>query len=188
MRTNRPYDAISTLPRLCHHQSRILFAFSFLLLSVFSATPGQVLASSIVSQPDVRKYNLALGRNVFEGKCVSCHANVDSEAPQLHNLPDWKQRIGISLDSLISHALNGHGKMPPKGGYAALTDREVSAAVAYVVDHGRRLMIRSNGEISLNAAEFCGNPDSDFACSNSQVDNTLLLQMLWIITGKKQQM
>jgi hypothetical protein len=77
--------------------------------------------------------------------------------------------------------------MPPKGGFEQLSDREVSAAVAYVVDQGRRLIISESGEVVLDQSRFCIDPGSMIGCPGSQVDNTLLLQMLWMITGKNKE-
>ena len=73
--------------------------------------------------------------------------------------------------------------MPPKGGFEALTDREVSAAVAYVVDQGRRLIINEKGNIALNDAFICTETDRT-KCSSDQVDNTMLLQLIWLLTNE----
>lgn len=158
----------------------LLFLISCLMLCI--STDG--LATGIVSQPDVRKYNIALGKSVFQGKCIKCHGDLNSEAPQLGVAMDWKKRISIPVDILIKHAIEGHGKMPPKGGFEALATREISAAVAYIVDQSRRLLIRQNGEVIPDQANICGDAQNTKSCARSQVDNTLLMQMLWMITGQ----
>ncbi len=164
-----------------------LFTSLLLLTCCFVNLSGNVFASGIISQPDVRKYNLALGKNVFQRKCIECHSDMDSVAPQLGKVQDWEQRISIPVDTLISHALHGHGEMPPRGGFDELSDREVSAAVAYVVDQGRRIVIRSSGDAYLDEADFCTKNSSSQYCTASQVDNSVLLHMLWIITGQDQE-
>lgn len=142
---------------------------------------GSVIAEIIVSQPDVRQHNLGLGKSVFLKKCSKCHSDIESEAPQLHSVHDWEGRIATPLKTLISHAINGHGEMPAKGGFESLTDREVSAAVAYVVDQGRRLLINQDGNIALKNAMICGETDRK-KCTSEQVDNTMLLQLIWLLT------
>ena len=153
------------------------------LLGLAFLASGVVLAELIVSQPDVRQHNLGLGKSVFLGKCTQCHADIESEAPQLHSVHDWESRISTPLNTLISHAINGHGKMPAKGGYEALTDRQVSAAVAYVVDQSRRLIINENGNIALHEGAICTETDKT-KCSSEQVDNTMLLQLIWLLTNE----
>ena len=155
-----------------------------LLSSLLLASAASNASQGVISQPDVRKYNLGLGKAVFREKCIKCHGDIETGAPQLGSLQDWDTRIAAPVDALIQRALKGHGKMPPKGGFEELSDREVSAAVAYIVDQGRRLVITEKGELSLNHAEYCGDHNSTQGCQSYQVDNTLLLQMLWMITNK----
>ncbi|NNJ92851.1 MAG: hypothetical protein HKP55_14335, partial [Gammaproteobacteria bacterium] len=144
---------------------------------------GNVIAEIIKRQPDVRLHNLGLGKSVFLNKCSKCHTDVESDAPQLRSVYDWESRIDKPLTILISHAINGHGKMPAKGGFEALTKREVSAAVAYVVDQSRRLIINENGNIALNNVVICTETDRT-KCSSEQVDNTMLLELIWLLTNE----
>lgn len=161
---------------------KIMRQFSLLtFLCIFF--PGIASAETIISKTDVRQYNLGLGKNVFQNNCIKCHADMNSEAPQLHSVYDWERRIMTPLKILIEHAVNGHGKMPAKGGFEDLTEREVSAAVAYVVDQSRRLIIRTNGNIALNQNELC-NKSENRDCSATQVDNTMLLELIWLMTNK----
>ena len=146
---------------------------------------GSLIAEIIVSQPDVRQHNLGLGKSVFLKKCTKCHSDMESEAPQLHSVYDWESRLSTPLNTLIAHAINGHGEMPAKGGFEELTHREVSAAVAYVVDQGRRLIIKENGNVALNEVVICTDTDKQ-KCNSEQVDNTMLLQLIWLLTKESQ--
>ena len=157
----------------------------FLLLVCLTVVcSGNVIAEIIVSQPDVRRHNLGLGKSIFLNKCSKCHVDIESEAPQLRSVYDWEGRIATPLNTLISHAIKGHGKMPAKGGFEALNDREVSAAVAYVVDQGRRIIINEKGSIALNDVVICTETDKT-KCSSEQVDNTVLLELIWLLTNEK---
>lgn len=81
--------------------------------------------------------DLALGQSVYEGKCQACHASGAAGSPKLDDKANWAPRIAQGMDTLVKHALEGFkgtvGYMPPKGGFATLTDDEVKAAVAYMV-------------------------------------------------------
>lgn len=160
------------------------FLTIFVLLTTFYSANG--ISEIIISQSDVREHNLGLGKSVFLDKCSKCHTDIESEAPQLYSTYNWESRITTPVKTLIEHAINGHGKMPPRGGYERLTDREVSAAVAYIVDQSRRLIIKSNGNIALNQDDICTDVDTQ-KCTSMQVDNTMLLQLIWLMTNELQQ-
>jgi len=80
---------------------------------------------------------LETGKAVYTGKCMACHAAGVAGAPKLGDLADWEPRVAQGLDTLSQHAINGfqgaRGYMPAKGGFAALSDDEVRAAVLYMV-------------------------------------------------------
>jgi cytochrome c5 len=46
----------------------------------------------------------------------------------------WSVLIAEGLDKLTYNSINGKGKMPAKGGNMKLTDEEVRAAVAYMME------------------------------------------------------
>lgn len=81
--------------------------------------------------------DLALGESIYTGKCQACHATGAAGSPKLDDKANWAPRIAQGMDTLVKHALEGFkgsvGFMPPKGGFATLTDDEVKAAVAYMV-------------------------------------------------------
>lgn len=83
----------------------------------------------------------ALGQSVYEGKCKACHGTGAAGAPKLDDKANWAPRIAQGVDTLNKHALEGFkgtvGFMPPKGGFATLSDDEVKAAVAYMVSQAQ---------------------------------------------------
>lgn len=85
--------------------------------------------------------DLALGQTVYEGKCKACHGTGAAGSPKLDDKANWAPRIAQGMDTLVKHALEGFkgtvGYMPPKGGFATLTDDEVKAAVAYMVSQAK---------------------------------------------------
>ena len=81
-----------------------------------------------------------IGKQVYDGLCVSCHGLGPSMAamiPQAGDKEAWAPRIAQGIDTLYKHALEGFTgtggmMMPPRGG-GSNTDDEVKAAVDYIV-------------------------------------------------------
>lgn len=168
------------------HRSRLNQQLLFGLLgTLFTGAVAAVSPGPEKTEPE--QYNLGLGRVIFTDQCVKCHGEPDSGAPQLGSVNDWEERLKTPLPTLISHAINGHGKMPPKGGFDELSSRDVSAAVAYVVDRSRLLFVEYEGRSTLLFDKICQEDRQLETCQQSRLDNTLLLQMLWMITGQKKE-
>ena len=113
---------------------RQLLAVVPLGLSVFSSCWAEPLGYAA----DTRAYNLAHGRVVFNDKCMRCHESGRKGAPVLGDTEDWRERLAQPLDTLIEHAISGHGDMPARGDQD-VTDQDIAAAVAYVVDRTRKI-------------------------------------------------
>ncbi len=94
------------------------------LISVSVAT---IALFGLVStaQADVKTYRAA---------CMACHASGAAGAPKLGDKAAWKARIAAGMDTMVKHAIEGKGAMPPKGGRANLTDAEIKSTVQYMVD------------------------------------------------------
>jgi cytochrome c5 len=74
-----------------------------------------------------------LGEITYQGTCVNCHALGINGAPILGNKKMWGKRIPQGLPTLVEHASNGYGLMPAKGGNDALTEKEMQAAIEYMI-------------------------------------------------------
>ena len=77
---------------------------------------------------------LKMGEEVFSGLCIRCHAAGLNGAPIFGNEKMWGPRIEQGIPVLVEHAINGYGLMPAKGGNPDLTDEQIAAAVAYMVN------------------------------------------------------
>ncbi|MGB5473877.1 MAG: c-type cytochrome, partial [Gammaproteobacteria bacterium] len=79
--------------------------------------------------------DLALGEKIYGANCVACHGTGAAGAPKLGDAANWAPRIAQGMKLMTANALNGYqgsnGYMPAKGGFSALSDAEVTAAVAY---------------------------------------------------------
>ncbi len=105
-------------------------------------TPG-VFAAPAEYAVDTRAYNLAHGRVVFTEHCLRCHESGRRDAPVVDDSDDWAARLGQPLDTLIRHAIDGHGRMPPRGDQD-ISDQDVAAAVAFIVNR-MRLIVAAEG-------------------------------------------
>ncbi len=93
-------------------------------------TAKKVVAA--VAGPDLVK-----GKQIYGSACLACHMSGAAGAPKTGDKGAWSSRIAAGMDSLYNNAINGKGAMPPKGGSMALSDDDVKAAVAYMVDQSK---------------------------------------------------
>jgi cytochrome c5 len=131
---------------------------------------------------NVRDFDLRHGEAVFTATCLSCHGKAVDKAPVLGKASDWEARLTQDLNTLIQHAVAGHGRMPPKGGFSELTDAEVAAAVAYTVNESRRVI--ASLKKTQNSDE-CHPFKSPEKCSKSELREVLTLHMLWLLGATK---
>ena len=74
------------------------------------------------------------GKEVVEAVCTACHQTGVGGAPRIGDRAAWIPRAKNGFDVLIRSAINGHGGMPPRGGVANLTDSEIRAGIAYMLN------------------------------------------------------
>lgn len=79
--------------------------------------------------------------STYKSKCVACHGGGIAGAPKLGDKAAWAARVAQGDEVLLQHAIKGFkgdtGYMPPKGGFMALSDEEISAAVQYMVSQSQ---------------------------------------------------
>lgn len=104
------------------------------------AAPTPAVAPEPAPAPAPVAENTA-GKSVYGKVCAMCHATGAAGAPKPGDTADWGPRIAQGMDVLNKHAIEGFtgakGMMPPRGAAASLTDDEVKAAVAFMVDQSR---------------------------------------------------
>ncbi len=140
-------------------------------------------AAADTSQATSDKYDLALGKSVFNHTCLTCHGNSVRDAPRVGDMQAWQPRLAQGLETLIQHALEGHGRMPAKGGYTTLTDHEVSSAVAYVYQVGTEILAKQDNPVTHAGCNPVSNLDQ---CSPAELRKLLVLQMLWLLSRPHQ--
>jgi len=86
-------------------------------------------------------YDHALGRKVYLKACAKCHDEGIAGAPKIGDRKAWAFRRVQGETTLVRHAIEGYmcnrGVLPPRGGDQSLTDAEIAAATAYILDKSR---------------------------------------------------
>jgi cytochrome c5 len=103
------------------------------------------------------------GKQVVEAFCIACHGTGVDGAPRIGNTAEWAPRAKEGLDRLPNSAMNGLRKMPAHGGQAALSDLEMTRAIAYMISGGTTPdPVKTYGTVSHGSglqivATRCGN-------------------------------
>src|SRR6478736_7639943 len=74
------------------------------------------------------------GEQVVQYQCSLCHGPGLSGAPRIGDGKAWGARAQVGMDNLLRSAIRGRGAMPPSGGLGDLTEPELRAAIAYMLD------------------------------------------------------
>lgn len=77
------------------------------------------------------------GKDVYDSKCATCHANGAASAPILGDVAAWGPRIGKGIDVLYTSAISGFKGMPAKGLCFDCSDEELKASVDYIVENSK---------------------------------------------------
>jgi cytochrome c5 len=112
-----------------------------LSLALLAACGKQEAAAPVAAPAAAPVAENTLGKSVYGKVCAMCHAVGAAGAPKPGDKADWGPRIAQGNAVLHKHALEGFtgtkGQMPARGANAALSDDEVKAAVAFMVDQSR---------------------------------------------------
>lgn len=82
---------------------------------------------------DIETAGASTGAATYAKACAMCHASGVGEAPIPGDVNAWSERIAQGRDVLIQSSLTGKGIMPAKGGQTNLTDKDVIAAVDFML-------------------------------------------------------
>ena len=86
-----------------------------------------IASTGVLAQPPQRT-----GEQIVKQQCANCHEKGLHGAPRIGDKEAWVPRMKRGLDATVSSAIQGHGKMPSRGGLSNLTDAEVRSAVIYL--------------------------------------------------------
>ncbi|MGM0701927.1 MAG: c-type cytochrome [Pseudomonadota bacterium] len=74
------------------------------------------------------------GAEIYSSVCAACHDTGAAGAPTRGSEDAWAERVEKGFATLLDHSINGFNAMPARGGNSSLSDAEVEAATAHLVD------------------------------------------------------
>ncbi|WP_167470072.1 c-type cytochrome [Vreelandella andesensis] len=74
------------------------------------------------------------GAGIYNNICMACHETGAAGAPIRGDEAAWAERTGQGFATLLDHSINGIRAMPARGGNPNLSDEEMEAATAYLVE------------------------------------------------------
>ena len=78
--------------------------------------------------------DIAAGEKIYQSACFACHMTGVAEAPKLDDPAAWEPRLAQGMAGLLQSSVNGKGVMPPKGGFAHLTEDDLRNAIGFMLD------------------------------------------------------
>ncbi|MGQ7249199.1 c-type cytochrome [Halomonas sp. V046] len=93
------------------------------------------------------------GEAIYGSVCMACHDTGAAGAPKHGDEAAWAERTGKGFETLLDHALNGFNAMPARGGNPNLSDEEVHAAVAYLLEPVMDVPAAAGGDAAADSGE-----------------------------------
>ena len=95
-----------------------------------SAGGGTMVASSSGASASMSP------EQMYQAACLACHTTGAAGAPKIGDAAVWAERAQQGIDTLVTHAVNGIGAMPPRGG-SQLDDDQIRAVVEYILENSQ---------------------------------------------------
>lgn len=99
-----------------------------------AATETAATGSAAQTTAATGAVDLAAGEKIYQSACFACHMTGVAEAPKLDDPAAWEPRLAQGMAGLIQSSINGKGAMPPKGGFAHLTEDDLRNAIEFMLD------------------------------------------------------
>ncbi|WP_299234017.1 c-type cytochrome [uncultured Halomonas sp.] len=74
------------------------------------------------------------GASIYNNVCMACHETGAAGAPIRGDEAAWADRVEKGFATLLDHSMNGFNAMPARGGNPNLSDAEMEAVTAYMVE------------------------------------------------------
>ena len=81
--------------------------------------------------------DMSTAEKTYQSSCAACHDTGVMHAPKIGDKAAWAGHIEHGIEHMTSNAISGIGKMPPKGGNMKLSDAEVKAVVAFMMEQSQ---------------------------------------------------
>jgi cytochrome c len=87
--------------------------------------------------PKAKKSNSHPGKEGYENNCAVCHASDTMGAPMVGDAKAWEKVTKQGLQTVMKHAIDGIGGMPPKGGNVDLTEWQIQLILDYMISSSK---------------------------------------------------
>lgn len=81
--------------------------------------------------------SFARGHKTYQADCASCHDSGIGGAPRVGNAKDWKALSKEPLFVLYENVWHGVSIMPAKGGCGSCSSRDITSAIAWMLDQSQ---------------------------------------------------
>jgi cytochrome c5 len=98
---------------------------------------GESAQAEVVAEDTAVAAEPMSGEQIYQSKCIACHAAGVAGAPKVGDAAAWKPRIAQGMDTLLKHAVNGLNAMPPKGTCANCSEDDLKAAIEFMVSQSQ---------------------------------------------------
>lgn len=109
-----------------------------ILRSLFAMAATSLLSAGVVAAD-------MPGKAIYDATCAACHNTGVAGAPKLGDVNAWAPRIKTGTQTLFASATKGKNAMPARGGNASLSDKDIQAAVNYMI-------AQANGSVAAKSA------------------------------------
>ncbi|MBF8223207.1 cytochrome c5 family protein [Halomonas sp. 328] len=92
------------------------------------------------------------GSAIYGNVCMACHETGAANAPVRGNEEAWASRVEQGFATLLDHSINGFNAMPARGGNPNLSDAEVEAATAYLLEPVMEVPAPSSDDVAAEEA------------------------------------
>ncbi|WP_240455705.1 c-type cytochrome [Halomonas faecis] len=107
------------------------------------------------------------GANIYSSVCAACHDTGAAGAPTRGSEDAWAERVEKGFATLLDHSINGFNAMPARGGNASLSDAEVEAATAHLVEPVMDVP-ETGGDAAASEGEDAASDEEDAASDGEE--------------------
>lgn len=86
------------------------------------------------------------GEEIYNSVCMACHDTGAAGAPIRADEAAWSDRVSKGFDTLLTHSTEGFNAMPARGGNPNLSDDEMYAATAYMLEPVMEVPAQEGGD------------------------------------------
>ncbi|WP_227369362.1 c-type cytochrome [Halomonas sp. M20] len=110
------------------------------------------------------------GEEIYNSVCMACHDTGAAGAPIRGEEADWSDRVSKGFDTLLTHSTEGFNAMPARGGNPSLSDDEMYAVTAYMVEPVMEVPAQEGGGAAApeDGGEQAAEGDSDTGAEEGQ--------------------